>query len=380
MITAFSCQKPYLPKIVAVSSNYLVVEGAINTGSDSTSIRLTRTIPLSSTAEAQPELDATVTVLTDAGGNYPLSSAGNGYYTGPGLNLNSSAKYGLKITTSAGKVYQSDFVVSKNSPPIDSVYYRVQSDGLKIYADTHDASNNSTYYRWDYKETYEIHTAYYSYVYFSQIPFDTVLNRSFDNQIYSCWLYDSSSGIILNSSAKLAKDVISGNRITQIGSTSEKLRVRYSILVKQYALTADAFHYYEQLQKNTEHLGSIFDAQPSELPGNIHCITNPAEVVIGYLTAGNAADSRLFIDNRDLPTWQVSTPYGECVLDTALFARRFAGVNEVQYWIYSGTKIPLFPIQQPGSSIILGYTMSTPQCVDCTLRGSNKQPGFWTIQ
>src|SRR5579872_1819930 len=97
IIMAFGCRKPYLPKIIAVSSNYLVVEGAINPGSDSTSIRLSRTVPLSSTAQVKPELGATVTVLTDGGGTYPLSETGNGYYTAPGLNLNSSAKYGLKI-------------------------------------------------------------------------------------------------------------------------------------------------------------------------------------------------------------------------------------------------------------------------------------------
>jgi len=377
---AFGCQKPYEPKIVAVSSNYLVVEGTINTGSDSTSIRLSRTVSLTSVAQVKPELGATVTVLTDAGGNYPLASAGNGYYSGPGLNLNSSAKYGLKIVTSDGKVYQSDFVPSKKSPPIDSVYYRVQSDGVKIYADTHDPSNGTTYYRWDYKETYVIHSAYYSYVYFSQIPFDTVLNRSFANQIYSCWLNNPSSDIILNSSAKLAKDVIANNQITAIASTSEKLRVRYSILVKQYALTADAFHYYEQLRKNTEQLGSIFDPEPSELPGNIHCVTSPLEAVIGYVTAGSSTESRIFIDNGSLPTWQASTPYGDCIMDTLLFKRSKRGVifNEVQLYIYTGIMMPLFPIQRPGSTIILGYTASSPECVDCTLRGSNKQPDFWT--
>jgi hypothetical protein len=382
LIMALGCKKPYQPKIVAVSSNYLVVEGVINTGSDSTSIRLSRTVQLSSTTQVKPELGATVTVLTDAGGNYPLSSAGKGYYTGPGLNLNSSAKYGLKIVTSDGKVYQSDMVVAKNSPPIDSVYYRVQSDGLKIYADTHDPSHNSTYYRWDYKETYEIHSAFYSYVYFSQIPFDTVLMRDPANQIYTCWVNDGSTDILLNSSAKLANDVIANNQIASITSASEKLRVRYSVLVKQYALTADAFNYYQQLKKNTEQLGSIFDAQPSELPGNIHCVTNPGEVVIGYISAGSPAETRIFIDNRNLPAWQASTPYEGCMMDTVLFARPVGAskVNEVQLYIYTGIQMPIYAIEPPGSTQAIGYAASSPECVDCTLRGNNKQPSFWTTQ
>ncbi|HZX58509.1 MAG TPA: DUF4249 domain-containing protein [Mucilaginibacter sp.] len=379
---AFGCQKPYLPHIVAVSSNYLVVEGVINTGSDSTSIRLSRTVQLSSTAQVKPELGATVTVTTDAGGNYPLSSTGKGYYTGPGLNVNSAAKYGLKIVTSDGKVYQSDMVVAKNSPPIDSVYYRVQSDGLKIYADTHDPSHSSTYYRWDYKETYEIHSAFYAYVYFSQIPIDTVLPRDPANQIYACWLNNTSSDIILNSSAKLSKDVIANNQITSISSTSEKVAHRYSILVKQYALTADAFNYYQQLKKNTEQLGSIFDPQPSELPGNIHCVSNPGEAVIGYITAGSPAQSRIFIDNRYLPAWRASTPYDGCMMDTLYFKRPVGAtfVNDVQLYIYTMEQMPIFAIVTPGSTHVIGYAASSQECVDCTLRGSNKQPDFWTTQ
>ena len=382
LIMTLGCQKPYLPHIVAVPSNYLVVEGVINTGSDSTSIRLSRTVQLSSTAQVKPELGATVTVTTDAGGNYPLSSTGKGYYTGPGLNVNSSAKYGLKIVTSDGKVYQSDMVVAKNSPPIDSVYFRIQSDGIKIYADTHDPSHNSTYYRWDYKETYEIHTAFYSYVYLSQIPVDTVLIRNYTDQIYDCWLSNLSTGIVLNSSAKLTQDVIANNEIASIGATSEKLRVRYSILVKQYALTPDAFHYYEQLKKNTEQLGSIFDAQPSELPGNIHCVTNPGEAVIGYITAGSPTQRRIFIGNNVLPAWQAVTPYDGCMMDTAYFKKAVGAgfVNEVQLYIYTQEQTPIFAIVPPGSTQAIGYAASSPECVDCTLRGTNKQPDFWTFQ
>jgi len=246
-MAAQGCKKPYLPGIVAVSSNYLVVEGVINTGSDSTSIRLSRTVPLSSTRQVKPEFGATVTILTDAGGNYPLSPAGNGYYKGPGLNLNSLAKYGLKIVTSGGKVYQSDMVVAKNSPPIDSVYYRIMNNGVQVYADTHDPANNTHYYRWDFSETYEFRSAFYSYDYFTQTPVDTVLSRPPSAQIFTCWRGDASYTIIVNTSAKLAKDIITNNAVAFVESTSEKLEARYSILVKQYAITADAFNYFQQL-------------------------------------------------------------------------------------------------------------------------------------
>jgi hypothetical protein len=383
IMLGLACKKPYNPTIVATGTNYLVVEGVINTGQDSTIIHLSRTVPISSNVSSNPELGASVAVLNNAGNSYPLAETGNGYYKAPPLNLSSSNQYSLKIMTSDGKVYQSDFVPVKNSPPIDSVYYRIQSNGLEIYADTHDPANNTRYYRWDYVGTYEFHSAFNSEERLVTTPFDTVLARPVADQIYVCWRNDTASTILLNSSAKLAKDVITENAIEYIPSNSEKIEDRYSILVKQYALTPDAFNYYQQLKKNTEQLGTIFDAQPSELPGNIHCTTNPSEAVIGYITAGAPAEARIFINNSSLPNWLAVTPYSGCVLDTDLFQRVEGNsqiINEVQIYIYSGINMPINSLEPPGSSHILGYTAALPGCVDCTLRGTNIQPSFWTNQ
>jgi len=379
LVIAIGCKKTYNPKIVAgnASKQYLVVEGMINTGQDSTIIRLSRTVPIGSTSKSKPELGAIVTVIADANVSVQLTETGKGYYKAPGFASNSTAKYSLKITTSDGRAYQSDFVEAKKSPPIDSVYYRIKNNGVQVYADTHDPANSTKYYRWDFDETYMFSSAFQSYEYYVSFPFDTVLPRPLDKQIHVCWKNDTSRNILLNSSAKLARDVISENPVYFIPSTSEELESRCSLLVKQYALTPDAFNYFQQLKKNTEQLGSIFDAQPSELPGNIHCITDPSEQVLGYITAGTASESRIFIDNRNLPAWRAATPYEGCFMDTAYYAGR-GNTNEVQMYIYSGYKIPIYPISLPGSGKIVGYSEGDPACVDCTLRGTNKRPDFWT--
>jgi len=149
-------------------------------------------------------------------------------------------------------------------------------------------------------------------------------------------------------------------------------------LVKQYALTAEAFSYYQQLKKNTEQLGSIFDAQPSQLIGNIHCITVPEEPVIGYITAGSYAQKRIFIDyHDDLPLWHITTPYEGCKIDTMLFINPKTMANDVADYLYTGLEDPLFAIQPPFAAKPVGYGASSHLCVDCTVRGTNKQPDFW---
>ncbi|HWD90131.1 MAG TPA: DUF4249 domain-containing protein [Mucilaginibacter sp.] len=374
----WGCKQVYNPHPIATATNYLVVEGAINTGTDSTLIHLSRTAPVSSKGSVVPELGAVVTIIGDGGASYPCIETGNGYYTAAGLNA-ASGNFGLKINTRDGKLYQSDLVAAKNSPPIDSVYYRIQGNGLEIYADSHDPANNTKYYRWDYVGTYEFHSAFDSKLYLQTVPVDSVMPRPLANQIYICWRNDISSTILVNSSAKLATDIITQNPIQFLPSTAEELENRYSILVKQYALTADAYNYYTQLKRNTEQLGGVFDPQPSQLTGNIHCISNPGEPVLGYITAGSAAESRIYINNRNLPAWLASTPYSQCLLDTDLYNQPSgrAVINMVQARIYTGFDVPVYTIQPPMAAHPDGYTGSSEACVDCTLRGTNQKPAFW---
>lgn len=380
--SGMACKKPYLPPVINTSNSFLVVEGVINTGNDSTFIHLSRTVPLSSTLKSIPETGSVVTIITDAGTTYPVMEKGNGDYSATAISAKTNSKYALKIITANGKAYQSDFISGKNSPPIDSVYYKVTGSGVNVYADTHDPANNSKYYRWEYIETYEYHSAFHSYDSLATMPKDTVLMRHFGSQIYQCWQSDTSTSIILNSSAKLTTDIINQNQVAFIPSTSEKIAGRYSILVKQYAMTPEAYNYYQILQKNTEKLGTIFDAQPSELPGNVHCLSDPNEVVIGYITAGAVAQGRIFVDNRDLPDWQSDNPYASCHLDTDVFVRAIVGTkateNEVKEYIYTGIHYPVADVINPISRLVIGYSASLPFCVECTVRGTNVRPKFWT--
>jgi len=377
------CKKPYNPPAIASPGSYLVVEGVINSGSDSTLIKLSRTVSLSSVNAVNPVLNAVVTVVSDQGTVFPLTETSNGNYVSAGLNLDNSHTYRLSIKTS-NEQYLSDFVAVENSPPIDSISYTVQSSGVNIFANTHDPKNNTRYYRWDYTETWMFHSNYFS----SWISNgDTVLIRNqVTDQIYYCWQNDTSSTIILGSSAKLAKDIIANNPITSIASTSEKLTREYSIQVKQYALTGAAYTFWENLKKNTEQLGGIFDAQPSNINGNIHSVTNPSEPVIGYVSVGSVSTLRIFIGTDDLPISFTPTPfYPSCELDSELFIYYPPHGNPIYqedefFNINKGALSPvLIPVQaiETPSGTIIGHTGASQPCVDCTLRGTNKQPSFW---
>lgn len=386
----YDCKKPYAPPVTTSGASLLVVEGSINTGADSTIIHLTHTIPLSAPAGTTlpPELNAIVSVESDANATYPLTETGNGYYVSTGLNLSTNNKYRLKIVTAQNKTYESDFVAAKNSPAIDSVSYQALNTGVQVNVSTHDPSNNSRYYLYKYDETWIIHADYQSYSIVSKTTDiygnvrDTILFRDQAHQIYTCWSGDKSSSIVLGSTDKLTKDVLANSPVIFIDSHSEKLGVRYSILVKQQTLTKEGFEYYQQLSKNTEKLGGVFDPQPSDLTGNIRNIADPSEEVIGFITAGTIAEKRIFIDANRLPAesqYIPSRPFDNCKLDTFLFYNPDTKQDDVDLNIYKGTAIPVLPVGPPGQPPV-GYSASGGICVDCTLRGTNVRPSFWTDQ
>ena len=373
---ALGCKKPYTPNIISSNNNYLVVEGNINTGTDSTTIRLSRTVNLSSGVNINPELNATVAIQDNQNQTYNLHSIGGGIYTSAILTLDNTRTYRLNITTSDGKTYQSDYVPPMVSPPIDSIGFTIQNNGIQIYVNTHDPNNKTHYYRWDYNETWIFHAKYDS-EYISNDSTDVVA-RPLSKQIYQCWDSSISTVITLGSSAKLSQDVIYQNPIIFIPSTSEKIESRYSILLKQYAMTSDGYNYYSLLKKNTEELGSIFDAQPSQLTGNIHCTTNATIPVIGYITAGAIQQKRVYINNSQLPTWQPTYPY-DCGLDTALYmSKPPQSENQVLQILVPqpSSNIAVYPIFGSRSKPI-GYLYSDPECADCSIRGSLIKPSFW---
>jgi len=376
-----SCTKPYNPKVITSANNYLVVEGTINTGGDSTMIKLSRTVNINAGTTTNTVTDATVAIQDDQNQSYSLQSLNNGYYTSPVLNLASTHKYRLSITTSDGKIYLSDYVTPISSPPIDSVGFEVVNNkqegaGLQIYLNTHDPNNNTHYYHWDYVETWQFHAKYYSQYVSNGTE---IVLRTPDQQIYACYGNSISNNILLGSSAKLSQDVISQAPITFIASTSEKIETRYSINIKQSALSADAYNYFQLLKQNTEELGSIFDAQPAQLTGNIHCTTDATLPVIGYISAGTIQQKRIYINESQLPVWIPTYPY-DCEVDSNYFATPTTPpVNQVQNNLIPlpTSNIPLSQFFLPNGMFPAGYLATDIDCADCTIRGTITKPSFW---
>lgn len=374
MILFYSCQKPIDIKATTTNANILVVEGFINTV-DSTKISLSRTVRIGNKTTANPELNAQITLENATGTVSALQQLGKGLYATPSLVLDNTKQYRIRIKTSDGKTYLSDLTDAKITQPIDDVGYNATNDGISIYANTHDVTNNSRYYLYNYEETWEFRSLYSSSYRSNGMA---IVTRSASEMVDHCYSYLSPSvNIVLASTAALAQDVLYQAPITNIASNSEKLGIKYSILVTQTALTKDAYIFWGNLWKNTEKLGSIFDVQPSQLTGNVHNINDASEPVIGYISAGTRQSKRIFIKRSDLPTnYRFEYPYS-CSLDTALYSNNPVKSVGVTLVPLSSPYMPVSSIINPITGDIIGFPFSSKPCGDCTIRGTVQKPAFW---
>lgn len=374
-IIVAGCKEKYIAPVQSPITGYLVVEGFINSGQEPTSITLTRSTKLYDSVNIIYENNAQVNVEGENQEAFPLYENGNGVYVSSApLNLNSAEKYRLHIRTQDGKEYASDFVPYKHTPDIDSVSWQRENGGVKIYVNTHDPQNNTKYYHWKYEETWEFHATYYSSLYFirdqNYAPVRAAYrnaDQSVDTTIHKCWNTVISTNINLGSSEKLSADVIH-LPLVSIEPASVKLSVLYSINIRQYALSHEAYLFFQKIQKNTESVGSIFDAQPSELQGNIHCINNPSEIVVGYVDISEEKQKRIFIRNDELPGWNYNQNCAQTILDNNPDSLKKYGSG-----LYPTT------VSSLGAFGAITQFYATPEeaCMDCTLDGSNVRPVFW---
>ena len=371
LVLLIGCKERFEPNLPIVPQGYLVVEGFIN-AQGPTQIKLSRTTQLDQKNIFKAELNAAIKIEGDDNSSFNLSALPGGLYSGT-ASINAQRRYRLRIRTKDSKEYLSDFVAVKITPPIDSVSWQEEDRGVQVYISSHDPQNKTIYYYYDYDETWEINSAYPAeYMVDRILPRQILIRQTTpsDPQIFYCWKYDTSKTILLGSSAKLENDIIHKQPILLIPTKDERIGVRYSIQVRQYALDKDGYQFMEQMKKNTEALGTIFDPQPSLLKGNVHSLSDPNETVIGYVSANTVQQERIFISRQQLANRGFSV-YEMC--DTVRVPNNYDSLAN-----HIPPRWPHYGIFVGFSMVPTHYLISDARCVDCRLRGGlNVKPSFW---
>ena len=379
LLISVACVDSYTPQVLSYNLNLLVVDGFINSGSGPTQIRLSRTQNIAETGKAKPELHAEVIVEREDGAFYALTDSENsGTYSGNVTIM--PQHYRLKITTKDQKTYRSEFVEIKNTPAIDDVNWRIENNGIKLYVNTHDAHEAVGYYQWEFEETWHFRSEFCTNLEYKNgkiVAMDPFID------IHNCWQTDKPKDkILIASTSSLSENRVSQFPITFVSAETEKMGIRYSILVRQYSVTRENFEYLQALRKNTEELGSIFDPQPSHNTGNVVNVNDPLEQVLGYVGAHNMHEQRIFIARSELQDSLLFTvpPKTYCYdpVITTLPSDSVSYLRTLTVYYENAYVLPINPSDSlPPVLKLTNIPFAQKSCVDCRLRGTNVKPDFW---
>ena len=363
LIITFSCREPFTPEIDRYE-NILVIDGLITDQEGPYVVKLTRSFAFDESFPA-PEEGALVRIMDEDNVMYecPEDEAGI-YKSNDSFRGKIGSSYKLLVSTSDQQNYESDWVELRDVPKIDSISHEIQvrstSDpnqsvyGMEIKVNTHDDLDQTRYYRWEWVETWEILTP---------------ITSSFYPDEVRCWQTAGSGVISIGTSEHLTHDIIEDYPIYYVSTENNKLRIKYSILVNQYALSREAYSYWKSLQDITMNTGTLFDPTPAMVTGNISNISDPEIPVLGIFQASALKQERIFIDRSEIPkSLDIPSGYSSCNF--------FDIVDSVEIDYYSSRGFPLAEIYTLAGVDHYIFTNSE-MCFRCTLSGSNQKPEYW---
>jgi len=148
-----------------------------------------------------------------------------------------------------------------------------------------------------------------------------------------------------------------------VSTEGRELSIRYSLKITQHTITADAFTYWNNLQKQNENQGALYANQPYQIHGNVQNINNPDEPVMGYFMAAGISEMRVYV-NRPTFTFH----YWICQLTQA----DYEAVGDLRFTRYNDW--PIYLTRDNNGTL----AWPDERCLDCREKGGTiSKPDFW---
>lgn len=363
-----SCVTPFEPVGYEGSDNILVIEGDINS-KGVTEVYLSRTQKLKDLNKTTYIKGAAVWIESEKGVKFFAQQSINGsviVYRTQNLVLDKSQKYKLCVSLQGGNLYESELLSVLTSPPIKDIGFKRDTvkQSVTFHVSTEDPSNRTKYYRWTYTEDWEFSAHNFaSYTYNPKTG--QIDELPYEDNIFFCWNKGVSKSILIASTSHLSQDKVHEMPLVSMGKSDDRISILYSIEVSQRAITREAYLYWENIRKNSDKVGGIFSPQPSEIYGNIRCVSDPSEVVLGFISAVEISTMRFFASDAEM---DIYSSYHDCELIVP------EKEDPPRTWL---------ALYQDGYLVISNNPMdresiwSRDACVDCRLRGTKNKPSFW---
>ena len=207
--------------------------------------------------------------------------------------------YQLNVITADGDEYKSEPEVMVRVPEIRGMSFVARSKvdvtqagnevarvGIEALLSTSIVGDGGTFLRWDYRGVFLLHR-----------PNACVVCPQ------QCWVPDDQPrDNLLIFGSQVQEEGIPINDISITFLTPDfKLDSPYVVWVKQFSLNRSAYDFWQAVDNQRTGTGTIFDATPNVIYGNMVSISNPNEQVLGYFGASAVDQKMLNISRDELP-------------------------------------------------------------------------------
>jgi hypothetical protein len=367
LLVCGSCVEPYEP-VITESQDVLVISGSVTDQPGFHYVAISSSAPYNA-PEVRPISGCVVSVEDELGNMRVYEEQEPGLYE---VNLERAflgvgKSYSLYVVTPTGGEYRSKYDTLLLCPPVDTIYYEIQSQGtsdpevtyygLQFYNDLEGVDGGARNFRWVLTETWEYTSPYYADVIFDGHGYEN-FNGS---EIYFCYMTEGINSLFTASTHALADDRLNKNTLNYVSNESPRLSYQYSLLVEQQSLSSQAYTYWDKMKVGASG-GGLYETQPSSTIGNIYNVSRPEEKVLGCFYATQVQSKRIIVANE----FDFEADQFTCTLDTIFSLGELGTI-----FPYLGYSIGEMP---PGPPWLIGST----QCFDCQLYGgTTEKPDYW---
>lgn len=387
LLALSSCVETFSPNLRESARELtLVVDGRITTEMGPYAIRLSSSVPINSSLIPTPESGALVTIEEENGVTVTLTETRNGFYESNPSELQGQVgkRYRLSIRLIDGLAYQSSWEQIYPSPEIGRFWHEpalIESQngdfpGAQLFVDTEGVVSESEFFRWEILETWEYEAPLVSDSIY--LRGGIVLPKPAEDIHKVCWKQSRPGSIMIKSVTDLSKTSIIKHPLLFVSADSARFNRRYSVLLRQFAIGLNEFDFWRNLENTNENLGSIYDKQPFEVVGNVKSTAGDGLPVLGYFSAYDVREERIYISRTDFPTSFLPEPeFSDC----NIFVHRLGIMETIEQLEQKmldlvATGVRVF-YELPDASRTV-YHMTNQVCGDCeAYGGTTVKPIFW---
>ena len=361
-LCAVSCIYPYQPDISQDVNKTVVVDGNILVGGIST-ISVGYLSPLDGYLWDAPR--ASAVIEDDQGNQYRPSGAvsSSSYLYIPTDSPQALAATSFRaVVTVDGETYVSDWTTPDPAPVITDIHFSADDNNVYVTADLETPLENPGYMGFLYEETWEFHSDFYP-IWFVNTETWAYETTQEDYPYYWCYRTYTPMRVVLADLTNLKGGIVRNIPVNEFSRYDGRNHKRYSILVKAFALSKEAYQFNKQMQEMSDLGGDLFSPDPGALEGNLVCESDPTREVMGMVLSGRVTTRRAFLDDRYQYVRRFSYPLVEVPLE------------EMPLYYYDMDFRPIDYMEIDGQRV-MGW--APERCINCIVAGGTQiKPDFW---